>query len=47
VEGQFDLYNLLNGSTVTALNNAYGAAWQRPTAILLPRLVKFGMLLEF
>ena len=44
---QFDVYNLLNGNTVIAQNNTYGANWQRPLAILAGRLFKFGALLRF
>jgi hypothetical protein len=29
------------------LNTTYGAAWQRPTAILPGRLIKFGAQLDF
>jgi hypothetical protein len=42
-----DLYNALNRSPVISLNNTYGSAWQRPTLILQPRLVKFSAQLNF
>jgi len=42
-----DMYNVLNGSGVQALNTRYGSAWQGPTAILLGRFVKFGVQLDF
>jgi hypothetical protein len=38
----FDVYNLLNDSAVTSLNNTYGAAWLRPLAVLNGRLIQFG-----
>jgi hypothetical protein len=42
-----DLYNALNASPVISQNNTYGPAWQRPTLILQPRLLKFGGQLDF
>jgi outer membrane receptor protein involved in Fe transport len=47
VEGQLDLYNLLNANPVTALNATYGTAWLRPINILPGRLLKAGVQLEF
>jgi hypothetical protein len=46
-----DIYNILNASTVLAVNSAYGPAWQRPVSdiaiggvepVLPGRLVQFG-----
>jgi hypothetical protein len=42
-----DLYNALNASPVITENNTYGPAWQRPTLILQPRLLKFGGQIDF
>lgn len=47
IQPQMDLYNLLNGNAVFVQSNTYGAAWQRPTRILLGRMLKFGALVEF
>jgi hypothetical protein len=47
LEGQFDLYNLLNSNPITALNATYGTAWLRPINILPGRLFKFGVQMEF
>jgi hypothetical protein len=47
VQALFDFYNLLNVGPVLVLNTTYGAAWQRPTAILPGRLIKFGAQLDF
>jgi len=47
VQGQFDLYNLLNDNAVIRQNNTYGSRWQAPTAVTLGRLAKFGVLLRF
>jgi hypothetical protein len=42
VTGMFDIYNLLNASTITALNTRFGSAWLTPVSILPARLFKFG-----
>ena len=47
VQGQFDVYNAFNGSDVLAVNSTYGAIWRNPTAILAPRLIKFGAQVDF
>jgi hypothetical protein len=47
LQGQIDLYNLLNDNTVLALNTTYGASWQQPTAYLAGRMLKFGVQLNF
>jgi hypothetical protein len=47
LQTQFDLYNLFNGNPVIALNNTYGANWQRPTVVQVGRLAKFGVQLNF
>ncbi len=47
VEGQFDVYNVLNDNAVISQNNAFGSSWQSPIGILSGRLYKFGALLRF
>jgi hypothetical protein len=47
LQGNFDLYNLLNASPVLLQNDTYGSAWQRPIAVLPGRLFKFGAQLDF
>jgi hypothetical protein len=42
----FDVYNLLNANTVTALNNSY-AVWQQPQEIMLARFAKLGVQVDF
>jgi hypothetical protein len=52
---QFDLYNAMNASTITAQSNIYGATiganagapWQVPQAIMPARVVKFGVQMNF
>jgi hypothetical protein len=50
VQGQFDLYNLLNNNTPLNFNTAYGtngASWATPLAALPGRLVRFGVQMNF
>ena len=47
MQGMVDIYNVLNGNAVLAINTSYGASWLRPTQVLQARLVKFGVQLDF
>ena len=42
IEGNFDIYNVLNARTPQAVITTYGATFMRPSAILGGRLFKFG-----
>ncbi|MEO8260497.1 MAG: carboxypeptidase regulatory-like domain-containing protein [Acidobacteriota bacterium] len=47
-----DLYNLFNSNTPTAYETVYdpatnGARWLQPTAVLLPRFLRFNVQLDF
>jgi Carboxypeptidase regulatory-like domain len=42
-----DVFNALNASPVVALNTTYGPSWKRPTAVLVGRMVKIGVQLDF
>ncbi len=46
-QAQFDIFNALNGSNILAVNETFGTAFNRPTAILQGRLLAFGMQLNF
>jgi hypothetical protein len=41
-----DLGNLLNANAVQAQNNTYGASWQKPTYLLVGRILTPGVLIE-
>ena len=47
VRGNFDMYNLLNGSAILAANYGYGAQWLKPVQILGARMFKFSAQLDF
>ena len=47
IQGQVDVYNALNRSSVLTVNTRYGASWLRPLQILPGRIVKFGAQLTF
>jgi len=47
VQAQIDAYNLLNVAPVLTLNTTYGPRWQQPNAVLVGRMVKFGMQFNF
>lgn len=43
----FDLANLFNRTDILGVSTTYGAAWQTPTAIIDPRLFKFGVQFDY
>ena len=47
VEGNVDLYNLFNSSSILATNTRYGTAWLTPTQVLGGRLFKLGAQVNF
>ena len=42
-----DLYHALNTDAVLGYNRAFGAAWLRPTSILLARFAKISAQIDF
>ena len=47
-----DLYNLFNANTPTTYETVYdpatnGARWMQPTAVLLPRFMRFNVQVDF
>jgi hypothetical protein len=47
LQGQFDMFNVLNGSNILSTNEAFGSTLDRPTAILQGRLFAVGMQVNF
>jgi hypothetical protein len=46
-EGTVDLFNLLNANHVLNQNTGIGSTWSRPSLILTPRIVRFGVTARF
>jgi hypothetical protein len=42
-----DLLNIFNASPIVALNTTYGSAWRQPQTILVGRMIKLGMQVDF
>jgi hypothetical protein len=47
LEGSIDVFNVLNANHVQLQNEAIGTTWGRPTRILAPRIVRFGVTARF
>jgi hypothetical protein len=42
-----DIYKLFNANGIQDMNTRYGATWLKPGSILLGRLYKFGVQVDF
>jgi hypothetical protein len=47
VQGLLDIYNILNASTATTINQSFGANWLKPQAIMQARYLRFGTQIDF
>ena len=47
VEGAVDLFNVLNANHVLLQTEQIGTTWGRPTRILTPRIIRFGVTVRF
>jgi len=47
VQPAFDAFNVLNAGSVLALNTRYGPQWKNAQSVLAPRLLKFGVQVNF
>src|SRR5262249_39846063 len=47
IEPQFNIYNLTNANDVVSETTRFGPAWQNVTGVLPPRMVKFGVQVDF
>jgi hypothetical protein len=47
VQPALDAFNVLNAGSVLALNTRYGPQWRNAQTVLAPRLVKFGVQVNF
>ena len=46
-QGQLDMFNILNASSILTVNETYGTSLDRPTSILQGRLFAFGAQMSF
>jgi hypothetical protein len=46
-QGQFDVFNILNGNTVLSTVESFGASLDQPTSILQGRLFAVGAQMSF
>ena len=47
IQGNLDVFNIINSSTVLSVNQNYGASWLQPTQILPGRMFKLGFQMDF
>ena len=47
VQPTLELHNMLNASTINAINAQYGPSWQTVRGVLAPRMVKFAVHMDF
>ncbi len=47
VEPQFDIFNLTNSNSVLVMTTRLGPAWRNATGILAPRVLRFGVNMNF
>jgi hypothetical protein len=47
IEPELNLFNAFNANNILTMNQQYGPSWQNVTALLAPRLVKFGVRATF
>ncbi|MGE0359116.1 MAG: hypothetical protein AB7H93_24290 [Vicinamibacterales bacterium] len=47
LEGTIDLFNVMNANHVLLQNEGLGTTWGRPTRILTPRIIRFGLTARF
>jgi hypothetical protein len=47
LQGLLDIYNVLNASTVTTINQSFGSNWLKPQAIVNARYLRFGGQFDF
>jgi hypothetical protein len=47
MQGQFDMFNILNGSSILGTVESFGPTLDRPTSILQGRLFAVGVQMNF
>ena len=47
LQGNLDVFNVVNSNAVLGVQQQYGTTWGQPTAILPGRMLKLGVQLDF
>jgi hypothetical protein len=47
LQGNLDIYNALNSSSILTIGTAYGSRWRQPTAIVDPRIFQLSAQVTF
>jgi hypothetical protein len=47
IQGNIDVFNVVNSSAVLAVNQTYGTTWLQPTQIMPGRMLKLGLQMDF
>ena len=47
IQPNLDIHNALNSNAITLMNLRYGPAWKNVTGLLPPRVIKFGLRVDF
>ena len=47
IQGNLDVFNIINSSTVLSMNQTYGPSWLQPTQIMPGRMLKVGFQVDF
>jgi hypothetical protein len=47
LQGNLDIYNALNSSSILTIGTAYGSRWRQPTAIVDPRIFQLSAQITF
>ena len=47
IEPQFDIFNATNSNSVLTMTNRFGPAWRNATGVLAPRVLRFGVSMNF
>ena len=47
MQPQLDVFNVFNTAAIQAIVTRYGNTWRNATSVLGPRMVKFGVKMDF
>lgn len=47
IEPQIDMFNVANSNSILVMTTRLGPAWRNATGVLAPRVVRFGVSMNF